>query len=134
MSNPLACHRCGAEITVIIDPQHVAREIHSLKEALMGALENLQANDAELLAAVTNVVSGVNRLEADFVNLQQAIATGDLPAIQIEADKVANAVAALKGASDTITTTDPETEPTEPAPVDGSGDAPVETPVDQPTE
>ncbi len=87
----------------------------------MGDLTALAEADAELAGVVTDLVNGVNRIDADFLTLKQALAGDDQAAIDEEVAKVEASLEALKSARDAINTTDPAPVAVEAAP-DGSGD------------
>lgn len=86
------------------------------------ALEDLQAADTALAGVVTDLVSGIDRLDTDFTALQGAIESGDDEAIAAEAAKVQEAVAALTAAKGRIDSTDPvPAPPADGTPADDSG-------------
>jgi len=84
------------------------------QETTVGAIEDLQAVDADLAAAVTDLSGAVDRIDADFVKLEQAVAEGNAAAIEAEVANLRATVDAAKAAKANIDTTDPVPAPVEP--------------------
>lgn len=99
-----------AEAVELLGIAALINHVHALDRKvtrIMTALEDLQAVDTELAAAVTELAGAVDRIDADFVALQQAVAAGDPAAIEAEVAKLRATVDAAKAAKANIDTTDP---------------------------
>jgi hypothetical protein len=75
------------------------------------ALEDLAQVDADLAAAVTDLSASVERIDADFVKLEDAVANGNFAAIEAEVANLRATVDAAKAAKASIEATDPPAPP-----------------------
>lgn len=127
-------------IQALVDVDRRLSRIEHKEDAIMGAIEDLQAIDTELASTVTDLADtiggladDVDRLDGDFVKLEQAVGSGNTDAINAEVANLRTLVDSAKASADraraakaNIDTTDPQ--PTPPAdgtqpPADGSGDS-----------
>jgi hypothetical protein len=111
-SGPTTFAAGSVNITITNDAAAIIAAVNTRLDQLethtMGALEDLQATDADLAAAVTDLTGAVDRIDADFAALEQAVQNGvDPAAIQAEVTKVRAAIDAAKQAKTNIDTTDP---------------------------
>jgi hypothetical protein len=108
-------------------------DLTSLEDTQVAAIDDLRAIDAELATTVTDLTgavgdlgNAVDRIDADFVKLQQAVAAGDPAAVQAE---VANLQATLDSAKAAVTSARDLQ-----AKVDATDPAPAAEPMASPTE
>lgn len=128
MAHSPVCHNCGAPVVIVVDLSKLETELANLRHLIttqgahqMTAIENLQAVDAELAAAVTALAGDVTRIDTDFAALEAAVAGGmsaeNAALIEAEVAKVRAAVDAAKASTAAIDLTDvPATAPVTPAP------------------
>lgn len=84
-----------------------ARTLDRKVDRIMSSIADLQAVDADLAAAVTELAGAVDRIDADFVKLQEAIANGDSAAVDAEVANLRATLDAARVAKSNIDTTDP---------------------------
>lgn len=141
------CDHCGREDLTLRSALAILAEAHTVpilrvlgrieqKEiTIMGAIEDLKAVDAELAATVTDlagtigdVADDVDRLDGDFVKLQQAVEAGDTDAINAEVANLRTLVDSAKASADRARAAKASIDATDPAapPADGGSTPPAD--------